>query len=163
MLALSSIDTIVRLEQEDELKVSRVERIADSIGGFIGTLKFVGIQLILVGIWVTINAGEVRIVPIFDPYPFFLLAGLLCLECVTLTSLVLIRQNKMSVRADRRNHLMLQINLLAEKESTKIIQMLERLGRHVGLEEEITDRETRELSKETAVEGIAEELRRHIE
>jgi hypothetical protein len=83
----------------------------------------------------------------FDPYPFSLLSVVLSMEAVLLTSFVLIRQNRMSKRVDQRSHLDLQINLLSEKEVTKVLQVLQRISRHLGIEEwnrrifsEITER-----------------------
>ena len=73
------------------------------------------------------------------------------------------RQNRMSERADRRSHLDLQINLLAEKEATKAIQLLQRMSRHLGIEDKTLDPEVRELSKDTAVEGLARELRDNLD
>jgi uncharacterized membrane protein len=128
-----------------------------------GTIGFVGFQLALVWLWVLINTGAFRSIPAFDPYPFVFLATVLAFEGVLLTAFVLIRQNRMSARADRRNHLQLQINLLSEQEVTKVIQMLERMSRQMGIEGEVTDRETKELAADTAIEGIADELRNHLE
>ena len=61
--------------------------------------------------------------------------------------------------ADRRSHLDLQISLLSEKETTKIIQMLERMSRQMGMEHYVTDHETKELGEATAVESLARELK----
>jgi uncharacterized membrane protein len=68
----------------------------------------------------------------------------------------------MDMRADRRNHLGLQINLLAEKESTKILQILDRLSRHFQVQQ-IEDPETAELRKETTVGDLARQVRRNEE
>ena len=64
----------------------------------------------------------------------------------------------MSQRADQRSHLDLQVNLLAEKEVTKVIQMLERISRQLGIECEVVDPEARELGEITAVGGLARKL-----
>jgi uncharacterized membrane protein len=88
---------------------------------------------------------------------------LLALEAVLLSSFVLIRQHRMSEIADRRSHLDLQINLLAEKEVTKVIQLLHRMSSHLGIEEEVTDPEARELGKNTEVEDVARDLHPHLE
>ena len=50
-------------------------------------------------------------------------------------------------RAERRSHLDLQISLLAEKEATKVLQLLQRMSRQMSIEEIVSDREARELSK----------------
>ena len=84
------------------------------------------------------------------------------LEGVLLSTFVLIRQNRTAVRSDRRNHLDLQINLLTEKEVTKVIQMLEGISAHLGVAGGVVDAETQELGKVTAVGDLAQELTRTI-
>ena len=56
----------------------------------------------------------------FDEYPFPLLAMILALEAILLTSCVLIRQSTIDQTLERRDHLELQINLLAEREATQL-------------------------------------------
>jgi uncharacterized membrane protein len=63
----------------------------------------------------------------------------------------------MDQRSERRNHLDLQINLLAEKEATSILNALSEISEHldvVGGE----DTEREELAKDTPVETTAREL-----
>jgi uncharacterized membrane protein len=157
-----NIETILRLEEEGENDRSPAERTSEIIGHFAGTIPFVVGQIVFVAAWITLNTGSVASVVPFDRYPFPLLSCLLSFECVMLTAFVLIRQNRMSFRADRRNHLGLQINLLAEKEITTIIQMLGRMSRQMGIEAEVTDSETRELAEDTSIEAIARDLRDNL-
>jgi uncharacterized membrane protein len=154
-----NIETIIRLEEEAESDRTVTERAAEAIGQFVGTLSFVVMQLVGVAVWIGVNLDERG----FDPYPFPLLAGLLAFEAVVLAAFVLIRQERMSRRADRRNHLDLQINLLAEQEATKIIQMLERLSRQLGVEDKVTDSEIKELAGDTSIDVIVHDLRETLE
>jgi uncharacterized membrane protein len=157
----TNIEKIVQLEAEQERRVPPANRLAEAIGKFAGTPAFVWLQLACVGLWVLFNSGAFA--KAFDPYPFYLLEGLLALEAVLLTSFVLIRQNRMSQMADERGHLDLQINLLAEKEITKVIQLLQRMSKQMGIEELVTDPEAREFSKDTAVEDVAHDLRENLD
>lgn len=161
--AQTNVQRIVRLEEGGERDRTLIDKISERIGHFAGTLGFVIFQTVMVTIWLVVNAGAVPSIPSFDPYPFGFLATVLGLEGVTLTAFVLIRQNRMSMRADRRNHLQLQINLLSEQEVTKVIQMLERMSQQMGIEAEVTDLESKELAADTPIEGIANELREHLE
>ena len=86
------------------------------------------------------------------------LSAVLALEAVLLTSFVLIRQNTMDQRSERRNHLDLQINLLAEKEATSILHKLDAIAAKFGVEFP-QDLEATELAKDTQVESIARDLR----
>jgi uncharacterized membrane protein len=155
-----NIETIVKLEEAAEKSASPIAAAAERVGRFAGTIWFVAWQVVFAGAWIGINLHATRLRP-FDPFPFVLLAGILAFETLILTSFVLIRQERMSVRAERRNHLNLQISLLAEKEVTKIIQMLEVLGERFGTV--ISDDEIKELGKDTVVEGIADELREKLD
>ena len=123
----ANIDAIIRLEAEQEERVSHTDRLSEAIGQFAGTTTFVVLQIVWVSVWISMNGGLLESMPKFDPFPFPLLSMILALEAVLLTGFVLIRQNRMGAKADQRSHLDLQINLLAEKEATKVIQLLQRL------------------------------------
>jgi uncharacterized membrane protein len=121
----------------------------------VGTIHFVISQFVLVALWISWNASSTTQ---FDPYLFPLLSAVLALEAVLLTSFVLIRQNAMDLQSERRNHLDLQINLLAEKEATSILKALGEIAKKFDIDLSL-DVENSELSKDTPVESIARDLR----
>ena len=114
------------------------------------------------GFWVAINTGWLGAKLKFDPYPFALLCMLVSLEGVLLSTFVLIKQNRMSQRADQRAHLDLQINLLSEKEITKLLQLQRLICARLEIKEADQDEEAKELSSVTAVGNIARELDRKM-
>jgi uncharacterized membrane protein len=63
-----------------------------------------------------------------DPYPFTGLALMLSLEAIFLSILILISQSMAAVESERRHHLDLQINLLAEREMTAALRLLVKLA-----------------------------------
>jgi uncharacterized membrane protein len=152
-----NIQTIIHLEEEQSRERTRSDRIGDAIGTFAGTVTFVLLHLAWFAGWAVVNAGVMGL-PRFDPYPFPLLCMIVSMEGVLLSTFVLIKQNRMSIRADRRNHLDLQVNLLTEKEVTKVIQMLQVISAKLGVEGQAVDAETRELGRVTAVGELAHEL-----
>ncbi|MET0483434.1 MAG: DUF1003 domain-containing protein [Aestuariivirgaceae bacterium] len=158
----ANIDAIIRLEAEQEERVSHTDRLSEAIGQFAGTTTFVVLQIVWVSVWISMNSSLLESMPKFDPFPFPLLSMILALEAVLLTGFVLIRQNRMGAKADQRSHLDLQINLLAEKEATKVLQLLQRISRHLGVAEDVSDRESQELGKDTEVEDLARDLRRNL-
>lgn len=160
-LATANIETVAKMEQEFlEARTTR-DRIGDAIASFAGTMTFVILHLIWFAVWFTVNSGKVSFIPAFDPYPFVLLAMIVSIEGVLLSTFILMKQNRMSRRADERNHLNLQIDLLAEKEITQMLQMQRELCRHFGLAV-ANDAEIEELSQQTAVEELAQELREKL-
>jgi len=151
----SDIESILALEKEDERQLSRFHKVSHKVGWFVGTIYFIVAQLLLVLLWVVWNVDSAAR---FDPYPFPLLSAVLALEAVLLTSFVLIRQNTMDLQAERRNHLELQINLLAEKEATSILRALGEIARKFDIDlSHHADND--ELTKDTPVERIARDLR----
>jgi uncharacterized membrane protein len=150
-----NIEAILKLEEDDERKLSSLHRVSHKVGWFVGTIYFVIIQAVFVLLWLFWNAFVVRS---FDPYPFPLLSAVLALEAVLLTSFVLIRQNSMDRQSERRNHLDLQINLLAEKEATSILRALGEIAKHLQIDLS-ADAATEELAEDIAVESIARDLR----
>ena len=152
--AEDNINAVVHLEERALKERTTADRISDAIANFVGSIPFVAVHVVWFGVWVGLNAGLWR----FDPYPFALLCMLVSLEGVLLSTFVLIKQNRMSQRADHRSHLDLQINLLAEKEITKVLQLQRLICRRLGIEDADSDSEVLELSHVTAVENLAHEL-----
>jgi Protein of unknown function (DUF1003) len=66
-----------------------------------------------------------------DPFPFSFLTLVVSLEAIFLSIFVLVSQNNLTRQSERRAHLDLQINLLAEQESTKTVALLERIAAHL--------------------------------
>lgn len=153
-----NIQLIIRMEEEQSRERSLSDRIGDAIGTFAGTVTFVVLHLVFFAAWAVFNAGMFGL-PQFDPYPFQLLCMIVSMEGVLLSTFVLIKQNRMSIRSDRRNHLDLQVNLLTEQEVTKVIQMLEVISKHLGVEAEAVDNDAREMGQATAVDDLAAELK----
>lgn len=152
-----NVEKIIRIENEALLPRSRSEAMIDAIGGFVGTISFVVLQIAAFGGWVIVNAGIVSQIPPFDPFPYPLLSSITSVEAVLIAAVVLMKQNRMAVIADRRDHLDLQVNLLTERQATQIIQMLDRLSAHFGVEQH-KDEDSRELARHVAVEHLVEEV-----
>jgi uncharacterized membrane protein len=151
----ANIETVVKLEQESREGRTLSDRVGDAIAGFAGSMPFVGLHLLWFGCWIAINSGKVGVRP-FDPYPFIFLSMMVSLEAVLLSTFVLMKQNRMSRRGEQRDHLNLQIDLLSEKEITKMLQMQRMICERLGIR--LRDDEVEQLSEDTAVEALARDL-----
>src|SRR3954449_8900105 len=99
--AQENIETVVRMEQEFLGQRNFKDRLGDGIANFVGTMTFVICHVIGFVIWVVVNAGWLPIKP-FDPYPYVLLTMFVSMEGVLVSTFVLMKQNRMSRRADQR-------------------------------------------------------------
>lgn len=156
-----NIDKVAQAESDALRARSHREGFAEAIGGFAGTLAFVMLQLAAFAGWVVVNGDHIPGISPFDPFPYPLLSSITSLEAVLLTAFVLMKQNRMSIVADRRDHLDLQVNLLTEQETTRIIQMLDKLSSHFGVEQH-HDADSREMGRHIAVEHLVDELDRRM-
>ncbi len=154
------VDLIAKHEQEFLEQRTRGERMGDTIAAFAGSFGFVCVHLGLFVGWITWNtlAGERR----FDPAPFSLLGTLVALEAILLASFILMRQARMSRRADERDHLMLQVLLLTEKEITAVLKMDRQIAERVGLERVANTTEVKALSQHTSIEDVAQTIRENV-
>jgi uncharacterized membrane protein len=71
------------------------------------------------------------------------------LEAIFLALFVLASQNRLSRQADKRSHLDLQIDLLAEREMTAVLQLLQDIASHLRVETSVTPEQLRDLMKKT--------------
>ena len=158
----SNIRTVAELEHEFEQHRSTKDLIADVIGGFSGSIWFVVIHVILFTFWFLINTGVLSFLPKFDPYPFILLAMIVSVEGVLLSTFVLMKQNRMQQRSDARDHLNLQIDLLSEKEVTKALQLLRSISRRLEIPETEFDEELSEMADNTSVDSLAKQIQKDL-
>ena len=157
----ANIRTIAELEESSEAERSFKDRIADVIGGFSGSMSFVGLHVAWFALWFLINTKVLPIVKPFDPYPFILLAMIVSVEGVLLSTFVLMKQNRMQQKSDNRDHLNLQIDLLSEKELTKALQLLRAVCRKLEIPEG-GDVELEEMATTTSVDKLAEDIQRGL-
>jgi uncharacterized membrane protein len=157
--AASNIRTIVELEARSRRERDWQERVSDRIAAIAGTVTFVLCHIALFVGWAAWNAFAPTNLR-FDPYPYGLLTFVVSLEGVLIATFVLIAQNRMSRQADARDHLNLQVDLLAEQEVTVMLRMLRRISERVGVPPDKEDiQEAEQLAEETNVF----ELMRNIE
>ena len=76
---------------------------------------------------------------------------------------MLITQNRMSRQSDHREHLDLQVDLLAEQEMTLMLRMLRRISDRLGIPPESAEAERAEkLTQETNVYQLMERIRQEL-
>lgn len=152
-----NIESIMRLDKETSQKRSTGEHVADKVTTWAGSTPFIIFHIFWFGGWLLFNLRLIPGLTPFDPFPFSFLTLIVSLEAIFLALLVLKSQNRMTKEADKRAHIDLQINMLAEQEGTRILNMINRIGKHLGLEEE-KDETIQQLSRETDVNQVAKTL-----
>jgi uncharacterized membrane protein len=156
-VADENVRAVARLQQKAAERRSVGQRLSDAIAAFAARESILAVHAFWFALWFLINTGRLPI-PAFDPFPFNLLTTIVSLEAIFLALLVLGSQNRMTRDADRRAHLDLQVNLLAEQEMTLVLQMLKEICEQQGLRKTIGSERFAELLKRTDVGELAERV-----
>jgi uncharacterized membrane protein len=152
------VELIARHEAEFLAQRTPAERFTDSVAAFVGSLRFVGAHLFAA--WIVYNT--LPGIHHFDHRPFSLLGTIVGLEAIVLASIILMRQTRLSRRQDERDHLMLQILLLVEKETTAVLNIDRQIAQQIGLERAANAPELRALSRETSIEDVAQTIKQTL-
>ena len=159
--AKGNIESIAQIEQAFVRQRSGVDRVGEVISRYAGSFGFAVAHLCGVSAWMAINAGLTTFEP-FDPYPFCFLGVLVALEAVFLSTFVLMTQKRQAHQAEHWAHLNLQIGLLSEQETTKMLQMLTLVCNRVGVKTS-QDIELKEMVEKTPIAHLAQELAQNLE
>lgn len=141
---------------------SFLTQVADDLTEVFSSTGFLFINLIVFIIWITANLGLIPGFTPFDPYPFGFLTMAVSLEAIFLSIFVLVSQNRSSYISSLREEVHLRVNLIAEEEITKILEVLAEMRNKMGIKEK--DEELDEMLKRVDAHyletSIIEEIKR---
>lgn len=136
-------------------------RLADRLTSVFGSFGFLTLNVLLFVFWVLANIGYIPDVPVFDPFPFPLMTTIVSLEAIILTLIVLMSQNRSSFISSLREEIDMQVNLTAEREITKILQIIGQIAQKQGIK--IEDKDYDEMIKDIEVSYIERKLEKQLQ
>lgn len=156
-----NIGTIAEYCERHEQRATPAQKIVEKVSLFLGSPLYFAANAVFIVCWIAWNA----LAPVFDlrqldEPPFFWLQGFVSLNAFIISTTVLIRQNRMSKLAERNAHLDLQISLLSDEKTSKIIAMLEEIRRESPNLANKHDAEADELAKPADTTSVLEAIDR---
>lgn len=127
-----NIQALVDQRRQQEERQGVQVRVAGAISRFAGSMTFVYLHLAILVAWILANLGAIPSLPAWDP-TFVILAMVASVEAIFLSTFVLINQNRMAEHSERRAELDLQISLLNEHETTRLIEMVAALATRLNV------------------------------
>ena len=112
--------------EEAEENIGWLQRVADWISWFSGSMWFLLINAIWFIVWIAINTLPLGM-PQFDPYPFGLLTMIVSLEAIFLSCFVLISQNRQTEKDRVRSDIEYEVNIKAELEVAHLHEKTDRI------------------------------------
>jgi uncharacterized membrane protein len=106
------------VNEEVEERTTVVQRVADWLAWFSGSILFLFLHAVWFGVWIALNVGLVNVPGLsgFDPFPFGLLTMIVSLEAIFLSTFVLISQNRQVEKDKVRADIEYDVNIKAEME-----------------------------------------------
>jgi len=114
------------VNEEVEEHISILQRVADWISWFSGSMLFLAVNLVWFGVWIAVNVWPLG-VPQFDPFPFGLLTMIVSLEAIFLSCFVLISQNRQAEKDRVRADIEYEVNIKAELEIAHLHEKTDRV------------------------------------
>lgn len=154
-------DVVKSLKASADAKRTWSERFADLATKFFGSVFFLLLNAFLFLAWIIVNIGIFPGLESFDPYPFGLLTMIVSLEAIFLSIFVLISQNRAAKVDELRDEIDLQIDVRAEHELTKMLQLQSLLLKKSGIDVS-KDHELKEMLKPEDTEQLKHDIEKQI-
>ena len=153
-----NVRAIQTWEREALHSRSTAERVSDAITALAGSGPVQLAHVAWFAFWLLANTNMIPGIEPFDRFPFPLLTTVVSLEAIFLALFVLASQNRLSHQADKRAHLDLQVDLLAEREMTAVLQLLQDIAEHLDVKGRITPEQIRDLTAKTDIHKLTHKL-----
>lgn len=125
-----TVEAVARFHASHEADATPLQRVIERVTRRAGRPAFVALLTALVVGWIALNLGLMASgrAPLDKP-PFFWLQGTVALTALYMTVLILTTQRREDKLAGLRDQLTLELSILSEQKSAKIIGLLEELRR----------------------------------
>jgi uncharacterized membrane protein len=154
-----TINTIASVHVRHRRQASRAHRFVESTVALVARPGFIALLTMFVAGWVAANlilATENRA---FDPQPFPILQDIGTLAALYITVLILITTQREKEIGEHREQLTLQLAILSEQKSAKIIQLIEEARRDNPLIGDRHDAEAAELAVPADPEAVLDAIK----
>jgi CRP/FNR family cyclic AMP-dependent transcriptional regulator len=128
------------VNQEIQDKRTPVQKAADWIAEFSGSIAFLVIHVVIFAVWILLNTNWAPGMPMFDPFPFGLLTMVVSLEAIILSVFVLLSQNRQATKDRIRGDVEYEVNLKAEMEVAHLHEKVDRLAAETAARLDAIDR-----------------------
>ncbi|WP_267382822.1 MULTISPECIES: DUF1003 domain-containing protein [unclassified Sphingomonas] len=154
-----TIQAIAALHAEHHRRATPVQRFVDRSVRLVGRPRFVGLLTLFILGWIAANLALQVSGRALDRPPFQILQDIGEVLGLYITVLILITQRREDELAEHREQLTLELAILSEQKSAKIIQLLEELRRDNPMIPDRMDAEAEALSVPANPQAVLEAIK----
>lgn len=143
----------IELKSSLEFTKTATDHLAVFTIDMLGSVKFLVGCICLFVIWITWNLNFIPLCKPFDPFPFPILEMVVSLFAIVLSVSVLINQNRQSRIEKIKQQVDFEINVRAEEEITRVLNMVHEIHQKLGLKTD-SDDELEAMKESTDIKKI---------
>jgi uncharacterized membrane protein len=132
---MKSIKTTEEQELKSELDIEQglVDNFGVRVTAVLGSMWFLAGYIIMFTVWICWNLRFLPGLKPFDPFPFPILQMVVSLFAIILSVSVLVNQNRQGRIERIKRRVEFEVNVRAETEITKVLNMLHEIQQKMGL------------------------------
>ena len=154
-----TVEAIARLHAEHRKRATPFQTLIEATTGRVGRPSFIGWLTVAVVGWVGLNlALSWTAHPAFDEAPFAWLELVASLLALYVTVMILTTQRRDDQLASHRDQLTLELAILADQKSAKIIELLEELRRDMPSVHDRLDHEAVSMSSPADPQAVLDAI-----
>jgi len=155
-----TVDAIDRLHIDHRRGSTGLQRIVERLTGFLSRPRAAGLLAIGVAIWIGLNLVlQAMGARPFDPPPFDGLQSLTGVGALLMTVFILVTQRREDELSELRGQLTLQLAMLSDQKTAKLIELIEELRRDLPNVHDRPDAEADSLSRPADRDAVLDALK----
>jgi uncharacterized membrane protein len=155
-----TIEAIAELHRQHHRRTTPAQRLVKRLTNTVARPRFAGILALMLVVWLGLNTAlQAAGLPAIDPAPFNGLQVFTGIAGVFITILILITQKRENELAEARDQLSLELAILNDQKSAKIIALLEEQRRDTPFLPNRPDTEADQLSVPANPQVVLDALR----
>jgi uncharacterized membrane protein len=155
-----TVQAIDRLHIDHRRSASGLQRVVERLTGFFSRPRAAGLLAVGVAIWIGLNLVlEASGARPFDPPPFDGLQSVTGVGALLMTVFILVTQRREDELSELRGQLTLQLAMLSDQKTAKLIELIEELRRDLPNVHDRPDAEAASLSRPADRNAVLDALK----
>jgi uncharacterized membrane protein len=155
-----TVQAIARLHIDHRRGSTGLQRTVERLTRFFSRPRAAGLLAAGVALWICVNLGlTIAGVAPFDPAPFSGLQSVAGVGALFMTVFILVTQRREDELSELREQLTLELAMLSEQKTAKLIELVEELRRDLPNVQNRPDAEAASLSRPADPEAVLEALK----
>jgi uncharacterized membrane protein len=156
-----AISDLAKVHREHRRSAGQLQRRVDAITAMLGRPASIAVITLVVAAWIIFNCSATNFgLRVLDPPPFAFPSVVISMTSLFMTAVILTTQRRETELADHREQLALELAILGDRKTAKIIELVENIRHDHPELSNAVDEEARQMSSRTNVHDVLSALKK---